>query len=57
MSGGWVMDAMLAIAYIAAVTASCYDNAAFYAAFGLLIAAALLKAGAYLAYSRGWLRA
>lgn len=57
MSGGWVMDAMLAVSYVAAVTASCYDNVAFYAAFGLLVVAALLKAGAYLAYSRGWLRA
>lgn len=56
MSGGWVMDAMLVVSYIAAVTASCYDNAAFYAAFGLLAAAALLKVGAHLAYSRGWLR-
>lgn len=55
MSGGWVMDAMLVIAYIAAVAASCYDNRAFYAAFGLLACAALLKGSAYLAYSRGWI--
>lgn len=55
MSGGWVMDAMLAIAYVAAVAASCVDMAAFWAAFGLLVCAAALKAGAYLAYSKGWL--
>lgn len=55
MSGGFVMDAMLAVSYIAAVTASCYNNEAFYAAFGLLACAALLKGGAYLAYSKGWI--
>lgn len=57
MSGGWVMDVMLIAAYMAAVTASCYDNKAFYAAFGLLVVAALLKCGAYLAYSKGWTKA
>lgn len=55
ISGGFVMDAMLAVSYIAAVTASCYNNEAFYAAFGLLACAALLKGGAYLAYSKGWI--
>lgn len=55
MSGGWVMDALLVVSYVAAVVTSCYDNEAFYAAYGLLAAAVLLKSGAYLAYSRGWL--
>ena len=57
MSGGWVMDAMLVIAYIAAVAASCWDNTAFYVAFSLLAAGALLKGLAYLAYDKGWLKA
>lgn len=57
MSGGWVMDAMLAITYIAAMTAACYDNKAFYTAFGLLIAAALLKLIAEIAYAKGWFKA
>ena len=56
MSGGWVMDAMLVINCIAAVAASCYDNKAFYAAFGLLVTAALLKFAAEIAYGKGWLR-
>lgn len=56
MSGGWVMDSMLVISYIAAVAASCYDNRAFYAAFGLLVTAALLKGVAEIAYGKGWLR-
>lgn len=57
MSGGWVMDVMLVMAYIAAVAASCWSNEAFYAAFGLLVVAALLKGGAYLAYDKGWMKA
>lgn len=56
MSGGWVMDAMLVITYIATVTTSCYDNHAFYAAFGLLVCAALLKLTAEIAYGKGWLK-
>lgn len=56
MSGGWVMDALLLLAYIAAVVASCYDMAAFYAAFGLLLCAVILKAAAYAAYAKGWLK-
>lgn len=52
MSGGWVMDAMLVLCYLAAVAASCYSSEAFYAAFGLLVTSALLKGGAYMAYSR-----
>ena len=56
MSGGWVMDAMLVLCYIAAVAASCCDNEAFYAAFGLLVAAALLKGGAEIAYGKGWIQ-
>ena len=57
MSGGWVMDAMLALCYIAAVAASCWSNEAFYVAFGLLAAAALLKLIAEVAYGKGWLKA
>ena len=57
MSGGWVMDVMLVMAYIAAVAASCWSNEAFYASFGLLFVAALLKGGAYLAYDKGWMKA
>lgn len=56
MSGGWVMDTMLVLCYIAAVTASCYDNNAFYAAFGLLVVAALLKLIAEVAYGKGWIK-
>ena len=55
MSGGWVMDIMLALAYIAAVTASCCDNKAFYTAFALLTAAALLKLIAEIGYGKGWI--
>ena len=55
MSGGYVMDIFLVLNWIAAIIASCYDNEAFYAAYGLLTAAALLKAGAYWAYSKDWL--
>ena len=56
MSGGWVMDVFLVMAWLAAVVASCYDNEAFYAAYSLLAAATLLKGGAYLAYAKGWLK-
>ena len=57
MSGGWVMDAMLTLTYIAAVAASCCDNTAFYTAFALLVAAALLKLIAEIAYGKGWIKA
>ena len=57
MSGGWVMDVFLVIGWVASIAASCYSNEAFYAAYGLLFIAALLKGGAYLAYDKGWLRA
>jgi len=57
MSGGWVMDAMLALCYIAAVVTSCWSNETFYVAFGLLVAAALLKLIAEIAYGKGWLKA
>ena len=53
MSGGWVMDAMLVVCYLSAVAASCWSNETFYVAFGLLVCAALLKGGAYWAYSTG----
>ena len=55
MSGGPVMDATLLLAYAGAVTASCFSTDAFYAAFGLLVCAAVLKAGAYLALAKGWI--
>lgn len=57
MSGGWVMDVMLVISYLAAVAASCWSNEAFYAAFGLLVIAALLKLITEVAYGKGWLKA
>ena len=56
MSGGWVMDVFLVLAWLTAIIASCYSNEAFYAAWALLAAAALLKGGAYLAYSKGWVK-
>ena len=56
MSGGWVMHTMLVIAYIAAVTTSCYDTKAFYTAFGLLVVAALLKLVAEIGYGKGWFK-
>ena len=49
------IDTMLALAYIAAVTASCCDNKAFYTAFALLTAAALLKLIAEIGYGKGWI--
>ena len=55
MSGGWVMDVMLTLCYIAAVAGSCWSNDAFYVAFALLVCAALLKLGAEIAYGKGWL--
>ena len=56
MSGGWVLDAMLALCYIAAVAASCWSNETFYVAFGLLVCAALLKLAAEIAYGKGWIK-
>ena len=57
MSGGWVMDIFLVLAWLTAIVASCYSNEAFYTAYALLVAAALLKVGAWLACSKGWLKA
>lgn len=56
MSGGWVMDVMLVLCYIAAVAGSCWSNETFYVAFGLLVCAALLKLAAEIAYGKGWLK-
>lgn len=56
MSGGWVMDAMLTLCYLAAVAASCWSNETFYVAFGLLVCAALLKVAAEIAYGKGWIK-
>lgn len=57
MSGGYVMDVFLVIGWIASIAASCYSNEAFYTAYGLLFIAALLKGGAWLAFSKGWIKA
>jgi len=54
-SGGIAMDATLLLAYVGAVIASCISPDAFYAAFGLLICAACIKAVLWLACARGWL--
>ena len=51
-SGGWVMNAVLVMLLFATTTASMYSMPAFYACYPLLLAAALLKGGAYLYYSR-----
>ena len=51
-SGGLVWDIMLVILLIAALTASLYNMAAFYALYAVLIAAVLLKIGFYFYYSR-----
>lgn len=55
MSGGWVMDLYLTLCWITAIVTSCYSNEAFYAAFGLLTAAVLIKGFAYIAGNNGWL--
>ncbi len=55
MSGGYVMDAILVLHYVAAVAASCWDNTAFYVAFVLLVATALIKLAAEIAYGKGWI--
>ena len=51
-SGGWVMNAVLVMLLFATTTASLYSMPAFYACYPLLLAAAALKGGAYLYYSR-----
>lgn len=51
-SGGIVMDILMLILLFVTVTTSLFNMAAFYTALTLLAAAVLLKAGAYLFYSR-----
>ena len=56
LSGGVVMDIMLAVLYLLTMTAAYYSMPVFYTAYVLLLLAAALKGGAYLAYSSGWMR-
>ena len=51
-SGGFVMDAMLLVLYMATMLTGMYSMAAFNTAFWLLIAAIALKAGAFWLCSR-----
>ncbi len=54
-SGGPVMDAMLLILYIATMTAAMYNMDMFHMAYGLFVAALLLKFGMYWAVKQGYL--
>ncbi len=51
-SGGFVLDILLACLLFITLTASLFDMTAFYVSFSILAIAAILKAGAYLCYSR-----
>lgn len=51
-SGGIVMDILLACLLFITLTASLFDMTAFYVSFAILGVALVLKAGAYLCYSR-----
>lgn len=51
-SGGIVLDILLACLLFITLTASLFDMTAFYVSFAILITALVLKAGAYLCYSR-----
>lgn len=51
-SGGFVMDAMLLVLYMTTMLTGMYSMAAFNTAFGLLLAAIALKAGAFWLCSR-----
>ena len=55
-SGGIALDTVLIVLYLATMTAAFYSMPAFYMAYGLLLTAAVVKGGLYLAYVRGWLR-
>ena len=55
-SGGIAMDVVLVVLYLATMTAAFYSMPAFYMAYGLLLVAAAIKGGLYLAYVRGWMR-
>lgn len=51
-SGGMVLDILLACLLFITLTASLFDMTAFYVSFAILVIALVLKAGAYLCYSR-----
>lgn len=51
-SGGIVLDILLACLLFITLTASLFDMTAFYVSFAILAIAVILKAGAYLCYSR-----
>lgn len=51
-SGGVVLDILLFLLLLITLTASFYHMTAFYLSLGILCLAVLLKAGAYLFYSR-----
>ena len=51
-SGGLVLDILLACLLFITLTASLFDMTAFYVSFAILAVALILKAGAYLCYSR-----
>lgn len=51
-SGGWVVDALLALLLFATCTTALWNMPAFYVSLGLLLAAAALKAGSWWAYNR-----
>ena len=51
-SGGIVLDILLACLLFITLTASLFDMTAFYVSFAILAVALILKAGAYLCYSR-----
>ena len=51
-SGGIVLDILLACLLFITLTASLFDMTAFYMSLAILAIAVVLKAGAYLCYSR-----
>ena len=51
-SGGIVLDILLACLLFITLTASLFDMTAFYVSLAILAIAVVLKAGAYLCYSR-----
>ena len=51
-SGGIVLDILLACLLFITLTASLFDMTAFYMSLAILAVALILKAGAYLCYSR-----
>lgn len=51
-SGGIVWDILFVLLLCAALTASLYDMAAFYAVYGILLMAVIIKIGFYIYYSK-----